>query len=41
MTRLQATSKVSMELEKVCVWYVQVTYEEATKVTASLRCLGD
>jgi len=24
-TRLQATAKVSIEFENVCVWYVQVT----------------
>ena len=41
MTRLHATSSVSIELEKVCVWYVQVTYEEATNKTANLRCRGD
>ena len=40
-TKLQITSRVSIELENVCVWYVQVTYEEATNRTATLRCRGE
>lgn len=40
-TRLQATAKVSIEFEKVCVWYVHVTYDDATSITATLRCRGD
>jgi hypothetical protein len=30
-----------MLLENVCVWKVQVTYEDATKGTAMLRARGD
>lgn len=40
-TSAQATVKVSIELEKVWVWYVQVTYEDATSTTTTFRCLGD
>jgi len=40
-TRLQATASVSIEFEKVWVWYVQVTYDDATKSTATRRCRGD
>ena len=34
--RLHATANVSIEFENVCVWYVQVTYEDATSKTAIL-----
>ena len=33
--------RVSIELENVCVWYVQVTYDDATSMTATLRCRGE
>lgn len=38
---LHSTISVSTAFEKVCVWYVHVTYDETTRVTASLLCLGD
>lgn len=41
MTMLHSTTNVSTALEKVCVWYVQVTYEEATRTMADVRRLGD
>ncbi len=41
ITKLHATSNVSIEFENVCVWYVHVTYELATSVTASFRRRGD
>lgn len=40
-TKDHATTKVSMEFEKVCVWYTQVTYDEATRSTATRRCRGE
>jgi hypothetical protein len=40
-TRLQHTSSVSRLLEKVCVWKVQVTYDDATRGTATRRARGD
>ena len=36
-TRLHATANVSIEFENVCVWYVHVTYEDATSKIATLR----
>lgn len=36
-TKLHATIKVSTEFEKVCVWYVQVTYDDATRSMATRR----
>lgn len=39
--RLHSTTNVSIELEKVCDWYVQVTYEDATIMMATRRCFGD
>lgn len=41
ITRLHATTNVSIEFENMWVWYVHVTYDEATNITASLRCRGD
>jgi hypothetical protein len=40
-TRLQATARVSIEFENVCVWYVHVTYEDATSIIATRRWRGD
>lgn len=38
---LHATMSVSTEFEKVCVWYVHVTYEDATSRTAMRRWRGE
>jgi len=40
-TKHHSTTSVSTEFEKVCVWKVHVTYEDATNVTASLRFRGE
>jgi hypothetical protein len=40
-TKLQITTSVSIEFENVWVWYVHVTYDDATNRTATLRCRGD
>ena len=36
-TKLHATTIVSMEFEKVCAWYVQVTYDDAI-IMIAMRC---
>jgi len=40
-TRHHSTNRVSTELENVWVWKVQVTYDDATRVTAFFRLRGD